>query len=138
MKQQKGITLIELMIVVAIIGILVSVAYPAYTQQVQKSRRADCTGALAGLANAMERYFTANNTYVGASLGNATGNIYPAVCPIDGGTPFYNLAITATTVTSYTLRATPVGPQASDKCASLTLNQLGLKGSTGASVAECW
>ncbi|MFI3186333.1 MAG: prepilin-type N-terminal cleavage/methylation domain-containing protein, partial [Methylococcaceae bacterium] len=59
MKQsQAGFTLIELMVTVAIVGILAAIAYPSYQDSVRKSRRADASGALLGLANAMERHFT--------------------------------------------------------------------------------
>ena len=58
MLNTKGFTLIELMIAVAIVGILAGIAYPSYQDSVRKSRRADAQGALLGFANAMERYFT--------------------------------------------------------------------------------
>ncbi|MCP4091353.1 MAG: prepilin-type N-terminal cleavage/methylation domain-containing protein, partial [Gammaproteobacteria bacterium] len=56
--KSRGFTLIELMIVVAIVGILAAIAYPSYQEQVRKSRRADANGALLGLANAMQRHAT--------------------------------------------------------------------------------
>jgi type IV pilus assembly protein PilE len=120
LKSQKAFTLIELMIVVAIIGILAGVAYPSYQNSITNSRRADTKGALMGLANAMERHFTENNTYLGAAGTNATPadtgapRIFATQSPVDGGTPYYNLTISAATSTSYTLRATPIGTQAND------------------------
>ena len=60
---QPGFTLIELMITVAIVGILASIAYPSYQDSVMKSRRADVKGVLLGLTNAMERRFTETNSY---------------------------------------------------------------------------
>lgn len=69
MRQRiRGITLIELMIVVAIVAILASVAYPSYQDQVRKARRADAQSAMFELAQFMERYFTTNGSYVGAVL----------------------------------------------------------------------
>ena len=91
LRLHTGFTLIELMIVVAIVGILAAIAYPSYTEQVRQSRRSDCEGALTGLASAMERYFTVNNTYVGAAVG--AGGIFPNQCPIDGNTAYYTLQI---------------------------------------------
>lgn len=115
-KFVTGFTLIELMIVVAIVSIIAAVAYPSYTASVTKTRRADAKGALMGFAQAMERHFTENNTYEGAASGGDTGapSIYPTGVPIDGGQKFYDLTIEAATVTTYTLRATPVNGQAGD------------------------
>jgi len=133
-----GFTLVELMIVVAIVGILAAIAYPSYQEQVRKSRRADCEGALTGLAGAMERYFTVNNSYVGATVG--TGGIYADKCPIDGNTAYYNLSIPSSTLTAngYTLNAAPTGAQTGDKCGTLTLTSTGQKGVSGAASGITW
>ena len=64
-KRHKGLTLIELMVVVAVLAILSAVAYPLYTNQVQKSRRADAKTALQTIALAQERFFTINGEYAG-------------------------------------------------------------------------
>lgn len=134
-----GFTLIELMIVVAIIGILAAIAYPSYTEQVRKTRRADCAAELVGLGNAMERFFTENGTYVGASVGGNPGDIYPAQCPIDGGTAYYTLGIANQTASVFTIQAAPTGPQAADKCGTLTYTNTGVKGnSAGLGLEECW
>jgi type IV pilus assembly protein PilE len=141
--QQNGFTLIELMVTVAIIGILAGIAYPGYQDSVMKSRRADAKGALLGLANAMERHFTVKNTYLGA--GTTDGNtgsptIFSTTSPVDGGTPYYNLTIDDTvTASSYTLKAEPIGAQAKDKCGTLSLTQTGARGvSTALAVTDCW
>lgn len=145
MIKQRAFTLIELMITVAIVGILASIAYPSYQDSVMKSRRADAKGVLLGLANAMERHLTETNSYLGAAGTQAT--------PANTGTPwiysvpaetlkFYGITINAATANTYTLRATPGDPQANDKCGSLTVTQTGVKGITGQSsgvtVADCW
>ncbi len=133
--RSRGITLIELMIVVAIVGILASIAYPSYRDQVRASKRADATGALMGLAGGMERFFTENGTYAGATA----AGVYFDQSPIDGGTPAYNLAVTASSATTYTITATPIGDQAGDKCSNLTLTNTGVKGiAGGVTVEECW
>ena len=62
-KRSKGMTLIELMIAVAVVGILATIAYPSYQNQVRRSNRADAITALTAMANAQERFYLANNTY---------------------------------------------------------------------------
>ena len=106
----KGFTLIELVIALTVIGLLSTLAVPAYDNYVQRTRRTDAQGALTGLANAMERYHTANNTYAGATVG--AGGIFAAESPLDGSTKFYDLSIATSSVTAYVLYATPKGGQA--------------------------
>ncbi|AZT82887.1 prepilin-type N-terminal cleavage/methylation domain-containing protein [Marinobacter sp. NP-4(2019)] len=116
-KAQKGFTLIELMIVVAIIGIIAAIAYPSYTEHVRKTKRSDGQGALMGLAAAMERHYASNNSYEDAAAGGAdTGSpgIYPDEAPLDGNDKYYDLTIQSADATTYTLRATPKGAQAGD------------------------
>ena len=129
MNKQKAFTLIELMVTVAIVGILASIAYPSYQDSVMKSRRADAQGALLGYANTMERHFTVNNTYIGA--------------PTNPGTAYYDITVStnpAVTASTYTLNAAPTGMQVNDKCGTLTLTHTGDKGVTGSGVtaADCW
>ncbi len=146
LHRQKGVNLIELMIVVVIIGIIVSVAYPSYTNQIQKTRRADCSGALVSLGAAMERHFTVTGSYLrAADLGADSGApaIFASTCPVDGSAPTYNLTIAVgTTVSTYSLQAAPIGPQADDKCGTLTLSNRGFKDVVGADAGvtrqDCW
>jgi len=126
-NSNKGFTLVELMIVIAIVGILGAIGYPTYVNSVKKGNRADGIDSLMYLAGRMEEYYLNNDTYVGATVGSASSS--------DG---LYTLAITAADGFTYTLTATPVKGDAD--CGNLTLNSLGQKGvsAVGATVAECW
>jgi type IV pilus assembly protein PilE len=107
-KNLAGFTLIELMIVVAIIGILAAVAYPSYTNHIIKSRRSDAMGALLGFTNAMERRFTETNSYLGAGGTNLTPADTGAPRIYASSTKYYTLTIDSATASTYTLRATPI------------------------------
>ncbi len=138
-KYEGGFTLIELMIAVAIIGIIAAIAYPSYEESVAKARRSDAQGGLAGLATVLERFYTVNNTYKGAGNGGDTDSpplptLYPSQTPLDGATKFYNLTLSATT-TTYTLRATPINGQVGDRCGNMTLTNAGVK---SAGDENCW
>ncbi|MCX7098892.1 MAG: type IV pilin protein [Methylococcales bacterium] len=143
MLNTRGFTLIELMIAVAVVGILSAIAYPSYRDSMNNARRADAKGALSGLANAMERHFTEHNNYLGAATGGddtGTPSIYSGQSPVDGGTAYYNLEISVATESTYTLSAIPIGAQTGDKCGTLTLSQTGAKAVVDATAtfAECW
>jgi len=134
----NGFTLIELMITVAIIGILSSIAYPSYQDSVYKSRRADAKGALLGLSNAMERHYTETNSYTAAAVSGADSGlpaIYAQQSPVSGGTAYYTLSINASTTNTYTLRAIPAGAQSSDSCGNLEITHTGIK---SPSTVGCW
>ena len=140
-NKQGGFSLIELMVVVAIIGILAAFAYPAYLEQIRQTRRADCSGALVSLGNAMERHYSVSGSYLAAAAGAAdTGApaIFPVACPVDGGTATYNLTIQAATASTYALNAAPTGVQADDKCGTLSMTNTGVKGVTGANAGITW
>ena len=133
------------MISLLIVSILASVAYPIYKNNVLKARRVDAQCTLMAFANAMERYYAQNNTYLGAAFsGGNTGvpGVFSATAPLGGGAASYELTINTVTATSYTLMATPMGNQESDLCGGLTLSDLGVKGivnaANGLSVNACW
>jgi type IV pilus assembly protein PilE len=134
LKRARGFTLIELMVTVAIMGILVAVGFPSYQQHMAKGRRADGRAALVELAQRMERYYTERSTYATATLGGA--GIYPSTSPQG----HYTLAITAKTATTFTVQATPTGTQLNDACGSLIYNHMGDKSVSGGtmSAAACW
>ncbi|GMQ83984.1 MAG: type IV pilin protein [Gammaproteobacteria bacterium] len=137
----RGFTLTELIIAVAIIGILAAIAYPAYTSQLQKTRRAECRSALMQIAGAMEADFSRNNNQYRDIL-NTVPPRFPGTCPIDGtGAPTYTLNIPVLTASTYTLTATPIAgtAQTNDRCGTLTLTNLLLKGQgSGATLEQCW
>lgn len=131
MKRAQGFSLIELMIVLAVVAILAAVAYPSYEEQVNRARRSDAHTTLLEMANLMEHYYTENNTYVGANTPADVGG--PAVSR-EG---FYNMTISNVTATTFTLNAAPVpgGAQDGDSCGTLTLTHTNLRGPTP---DTCW
>jgi type IV pilus assembly protein PilE len=132
---QKGFTLVELMIVVAILSLLAAIAYPAYLRQVQKSRRAECETVLLSIAGALERKYAVDSEYP-ATLPAGS----PTTCPLDGGTTFYNIGYALDGATGgFTLTAKPTSAQESDPCGDLSITHTGKKGQkTGATVDQCW
>ncbi len=131
-RREVGFTLIELMITVAVVAILASVAIPSYQEQVRKSRRAQAKADLIEYAQLAERFHTVNNTYVGFTLPSN-------VSPREGGTAYYNLAINpAATQATFSVLASANGAQVEDRCGNLGLNQAGVKTSSKSVVAECW
>lgn len=130
----KGFTLVELLITLAILGVLAAIAYPAYNQHVIKARRSDAQIALLDLAARMERYYAENNSYQNATLEKLH---------LDAATPqgFYMLVIAEAAPNTFSLLAKPVGAQATNDplCGELTLNQLGQKSQTGTgTMQQCW
>ncbi|WP_281687550.1 type IV pilin protein [Pseudomonas citronellolis] len=132
MKKTAGFTLIEMMIVVAIIGILAAIAYPSYQEYVLRGNRSEGQALLNDAAARQERYFAQNNIYADttAKLG------YSSAMSI---TSLYQLSIgdDDDLATTYSLTATPQGRQARDSCGALTLNAAGTRGSASGS-ADCW
>ena len=128
-----GFTLIEVMIVVAVIAILAAVALPTYQDSVRKARRADAKGALTTVAQLMERRNTERNSYVGATLGTGATDVYPATTE----NKHYTLALSNLALGTFTITATPAGKQSLDPCGAYTLTQDGIRGAALA-VDQCW
>lgn len=141
---QSGFTLIELMITVAIVGILAALAYPSYQEYVAKSRRNEATNALLTGAQALERYYSANGRYTTAANGNTLPAVYPSQVP-ENGSAYYTVAPTGTpTANSFTLRAQRTGLMADDPCGDFTLDEVGQvaivnkPGGSSKSLSDCW
>lgn len=133
MKRTRGFTLIELMIVLAVLAVIVAIGYPSYQEHVKKSRRAEGMGQLLELADRMERAYSDRGTYP-----TVISEVY--VATTDRG--FYTLSIVTANNVSFTVSATPtsLGDQNEDKCHTFTLTSLGEKSVSGGShgVDKCW
>jgi type IV pilus assembly protein PilE len=135
MNGTRGFTLLELMMVVAIVGILFAIALPSYTSYTQRSHRADGQSMLVDISAREERFLAQNNTYT--TLITAGGlNLGTATSP-EG---YYNLAVAAgacgAIANCYVVTATATGPQAGDTdCTTITYSSTGVRGGT---TANCW
>ena len=124
--KNSGFTLVELLIVIAVVAILVALAYPSYQNSMSKTRRADAQGDLMEFAGIAERIYTQTNP-----------NSYATVT-LPSNTDFYTFSFpVAATATTFTIRATPTAIQSGDGCGSMNLTQTGLKTHTG-TLAGCW
>lgn len=139
-----GFTLIELMITVAIIGILAAIAYPSYTQYVQRANRAEAQAMLMENVQFLERNFTTANRYDetsgGATIDDAS---LPRTQSPETGTARYDITVNmgAAPAQTFTLSATPTGTMSGDACGTYTLTNTGVQGAgvtTGSVLAQCW
>lgn len=146
-----GFTLIELMITVAIVAILSSIAYPAYTEHIAKGRRAEARVALLDASQWMERFYSENFRFDRNTASVAVSGLfsaqYPRV-PLGGAQATYALTLESLGATTYRLVATRSGAMASDRCGDYLLNNTGAKGlrnfdtdrfaNEAAAVQACW
>lgn len=132
MIRDTGFGMIELLAVLAIVGILASIAYPSYTESVRKGQRQDAVVGLTSLAQRMERCYTEFNRYNHAS------------CPVTFPQPTPDGRYTVTAVTannSFTLTASPApgrGMENDTRCTSFTLTHTGARNATGTHPQACW
>jgi type IV pilus assembly protein PilE len=146
-RAQGGFTLIELMIAVAIVGILLRLAYPAYTASVKKSRRADAKTALLDVAQREERYLATTNVYTvsAPAMGYATGTTITTAAPmsvLSGSKAYYEVAVSMPTTTQFIVTASPIAGTAQTQdtqCGSFSIDNTGKQSITGTgSAADCW
>jgi type IV pilus assembly protein PilE len=136
-RYQKGVTLIELMLVMVIIAVLSGIAVPAYKSYVVKTNRGAAKACLSEYAQFMERYYTTNLSYAGASPGNLG-------CASDANLNIaysFSVSVNVNSPRLYTVTASPVNAQNSrdTQCGTLTLDQAGTKTKSGsASLSTCW
>lgn len=136
-SSRKGFTLIEVMIVVAIIGILAAIAYPSYSEYVIRSNRADAKAALMRSAQELTRCFTVYNSYNNAACAE---NVRFNNAPYLSEDTYYVLTANIPSATQFTLTATPNrAPQTTDtRCTTFTLTHTGARDATGTDSASCW
>lgn len=128
-RSNRGFTLIEIMIVIAIIGIVITIGYPSLTEYVKKGRRAEVAGLLSEQAQILERFYSKSNVYTGAT-GLSTGNDYYTIIP------------TLTDQTFLLTATRKAGSMATDKCGDFTITNTGVRGMVNAAAGltskDCW
>lgn len=132
-KNQQGFTLIELMITVAIVGILAAIAYPSYAEYIRRGNRAEARAGLTQSAQWLERAATATGSYPLTAAFPSSMKTVPS--------DRYDIALTSNG-TTYTLTATPKNAQVGDKCGTFTLTNTGVRdivnGAAGTTATDCW
>lgn len=129
-RSNRGFTLIEIMIVIAIIGIVLTISIPSYNEYVKKGRRAEVVSLLSEQAQSLERFYTKNNVYTG-------------ITGLSAGNDFYTLTPTITDQTFLLTAARKTGTaMATDKCGDFTLTNTGVRSmnnaATGLTTKDCW
>ena len=123
----SGFTLIELMIAVAIIGLLSAIAYPSYTEHLITSKRGIAQAELISFSNAMEQYYIQHGSdYRAGGIADAKPNVYSSYVTVDGAN-LYNLSISAITESTYTLTAAPISGTSQASDGNLTLTNTGAR-----------
>jgi len=128
-RHHSGITMVELLVVVTIVGILAGVALPSYRNQTLRANRVEAKTALQQATQALEKCFTRQRSYLACTGSVATG---------DTPGKLYNITVDAT-VTTYTLKAKPINGQAADTaCDTLQIDQAGARTASASNPNKCW
>ncbi len=126
-KKVNGFTLMELMVTVAIIGIISLIAMPSYQEYVQKSRRSEAHAGLAKMQLQQEAHRMVNNSFT-SSFGSGSNDVHQPT------SDYYTFSMSGASASAYTLTATAKSSQTADSsCTPMTINQAGTK-----SPASCW
>ncbi len=134
---EAGMTLIEVMVVIVILGLLAAIAFPMYQDQMNKARRSDGHSLLMDMAARMERYYFDNTSYTT----NLTELGYSSATNVPSVKGYYTAAVTGCPIAScYSITASPANAQLKDTyCDKLTLNSQGTKSISGSGdVNRCW
>lgn len=146
----QGFTLIELMITVAVIALLASIALPSYNQYVLRSHRAEARNFLLSVAQRLEQNYTLSGSYSLTQQNAAVNDAFIAAAGLNavppGGGARYNISFVPNFPTpgEFRIQAVPAGAQANDPCGTLLLNQQGLRGAGGVLnnraqlTLDCW
>ncbi len=150
LRSARGFTLIELMIVVAVIALLAAIAVPSYAEYIRRSHRAEAKNFLMGIAQRLEQNYTLSGSYNENQAGNAIAQAFinstgMAQVPA-GGAARYNITFAAgqPQAGTFTLIATPTGAQTGDTCGVLMINQQNIRGAGGVLnnraqlTLDCW
>ena len=129
-RTSRGFTLIEIMIVIAIIGIVITIGYPSLTEYVKKGRRTEVAGLLSEQAQILERFYSKSNVYTGAT-GLSAGNDFYTITPA---------------LTDQAFKLTAVrkagSAMATDKCGNFTITNTGVRSmenaAAGVTTKDCW
>ena len=122
-RKFKGFSLIELLIAVAIVGILAAIAYPSYVDQVRKSRRTEAQDLMMDIAQREERYYAQALTYTN----DLTVLNYSVASNLPTENGYYQVSVTSASATNYTIEATPQGDQANDLIQGFRIDATGKK-----------